>query len=835
MLTIEPIGSSAEQVRYYAQLGRGDHRHEYYSEGRRPGRWWGKGAEKLGLTGDVSEDVFKRVLQGKSIDGAQILIRPPADPTKERRSGWDLTWSAPKSVSCAWSQGDEQLRAEIVSRCERALEKSLELFDELCSVTRRGHGGSRQERAGLVAALFRHDTARPVSGDVPGEIQKPDPNLHWHLVLANYTTRGDGSVGAFFGGEMYRRGMKLALGTLFRVAVAQEMRAMGLESYRPEKEGGRGEKARHFELTAVPKKLLEEMSKRRRAIEKWLQKNGLSGWRASQKGTLATREKKAAFTQAELDSEWRAQGAKHGFTLETLLKAKKHLEPVNREEESKHALQNAVQQLSREKSRFSWLELLRVTAEHAQTRGLSISDVRHVVRDALTHSPELVRLKEVDGERNWTTRENLEIEKRMLRTAARLNKRTAHAASYRSVAEVLQDYPTMREEQRAALRHMCAGSDLAVVNGISGSGKSYALKAAKEVWQKQGYSVIGTALAANTAERLEEDSGIQSIYCHKLLQAIEVGKVKIDESNILLVEEAGMISTRLMDRLIQLAEEGGGKIVLSGDVTQLAPIEAGAPMAAIGLREGMAELNEIIRQKRPADRQLVRDLRAGRAGKVILDLFQRDLLHVARCRDDAIDRLASDWAERAIRKGALWDSAILVGKNMDAREVNAKCQAARLNAGELSREKLAVGDYDFYVGDIVQATRNYHPLLIRNGMRGTVTAVVDQHTVRVRFQDGWQVDVDASEYEHLSLGYAQTVHKLQGASVAYSYYLLDETMTDRESAYVGGSRHKDEARFYTDQVTGAENLQQAARLLERSRAHDLAVEHELPEQTLEMG
>ena len=139
----------------------------------------------------------------------------------------------------------------------------LDTLDDLCSVGRRGHNGSRLERVGLVGTTFLHFTARPVAGDAPNEIKKPDPQIHFHSVLINMATRdSDDTVGALYGSELFKRGMKIALGTLFRVEVGREMREAGFETYRPEKKNSRGQKEVQFELSAVPPSLLKEMSKR---------------------------------------------------------------------------------------------------------------------------------------------------------------------------------------------------------------------------------------------------------------------------------------------------------------------------------------------------------------------------------------------------------------------------------------------------------------------------------------------------------------------------------------------------------------------------------------------
>ena len=345
--------------------------------------------------------------------------------------------------------------------------------------------------------------------------------------------------------------------------------------------------------------------------------------------------------------------------------------------------------------------------------------------------------------------------------------------------------------------------------------------------------MLGTALAANKAEHFEEETGIRSIYCDKLFRAIERGEETIDETKIVVVEEAGMLGTRMIDRLIQLAEDGGGKIVLTGAYDQLQPIDCGAPFRVICEREGVAQLEEITRQESEQDREMVYDLRAGRSAKVLHDLIERELLYIGPHRDATVEQLVSDWSRRAIEEGELSESLILTGTNAAVREINSACQEARAKAGELGLEKLETEDYDFRTGDLVMATGNHHPLMIRNGMVGTVTEVIDETTLRVRFRKGCQVEIDVTEFTHLSLGYAASVHKYQGQTGDYAFFLADENMTDREQAYVAGSRHRKEARFYSDCLSGGETIEELEWLMERSRQKDLAIEH-IQEQTLEM-
>ena len=149
MLTIDAMGHGRGD--YYTHLAAEDY---YLKGGEPPGRWYGQGAADLELDGPVGEEVFGRLLEGFSPDGREKLVRNAGQ--ENRQPGWDLTFSAPKSVSVLWSQGDEATRKEIEAAQKAAVEAALAYLEEEASWTRRGHNGTERERARLVVATFEH-------------------------------------------------------------------------------------------------------------------------------------------------------------------------------------------------------------------------------------------------------------------------------------------------------------------------------------------------------------------------------------------------------------------------------------------------------------------------------------------------------------------------------------------------------------------------------------------------------------------------------------------------------------------------------------------------------
>lgn len=423
MLTLRAIGSSNQEVNYYAKLGAAE-QHDYYAHDR-PGAWWGRGAEKLGLAGEVAPHVFGNLLRGFAPDGATKIVRNAGETS--RRAAFDLTFSCPKSVSVAWAQADAALRRKIEACLERALQAVLAYFARECGVTRRGYGTHLVEQAGLIAAIFRHDTSRPVQGMLP------DPNLHLHVVLTNATVREDGTTGTLDARPLYRKNMMMALGALYRAEVSMQLAALGLALHRPRKPN-RDERVSWFELDAVPESLLATMSKRRREIQQHLAAQGLSGAIAAERAALATRSQKTVHTRVELDAAWQAAGRAHGFTREDLQAALGR--GVAKRDTAQNCFERAVARITAERAHFSEPDVTRFAAEEAQGCGVGATEIVNVVKAELSRRQDLVRLKDVLGEPRYTTRAMLALERRLVERATQIHNRSRLAVSFAGVQEV---------------------------------------------------------------------------------------------------------------------------------------------------------------------------------------------------------------------------------------------------------------------------------------------------------------------------------------------------------------------------------------------------------------
>lgn len=799
MLSISAMANG--QDNYYLSLAREDY---YLAGGEPPGQWAGSGAALLRLTGDVRAEQLTPLFEGFAPPevgtGRPKLVFNAG--TDDRQPGWDLTFSAPKSVSVFWAQADAAGRAEVQAAQAAAVNAALGYLDEECGWTRRGKGGVAVERCGLVTALFEHGTSRA-----------QDPNLHTHALVLNVGVRADGTTGTVLSRPFYEA--KMAAGAVYRAELAHQLQLrLGLEC--------RAEKT-WFELANVPQAALDAFSTRRAEIEASLNGSGRSGSRAAEYAALDTRTAKECRPRADLFHDWLAAGRNVGFGPDQARdlggRVRPDADPAAR---LRAVLAESAATLADSLGHFTERALLRRTAEAVQAAGVPVAAVRAAVKDYLHHSPDLVRLGDRDRTPHYTTADLYAVEQDLLKLAEAGHGRRHHDLPGRTVEDTRAAFPRLNAEQTGALRHLArGGGTIRVVGGLAGTGKTTLLNAARDAWERDGRTVVGAALAGKAAQGLQDGAKIASETVHRRLLDLDAGRLTLDPKTVLVVDEAGMVGTRLLARLAEHARKADALLVLVGDHRQLQSVDAGGAFKALGDRLGRAELTRITRQTERWARDAVRQVAEGDAAAALRTFADRGLLTVCDDRFAAARQIAADWG----RVGAAAPERHLVfaGENRDAALLNRLCQAERAARGFLHGPGVDVGGDHYRAGDRVLFTRNSKLVGVKNGGLGTVTGVSPAtQSLRVRLDGGAAVHVPLSEYAHLRLGYAVTTHKGQGVTVDHAYVLAGGAMTDRELSYVQLSRARHTTRVYADRAEAGTDLADLARAMTKSRQHTLA-------------
>ncbi|RCS22795.1 Ti-type conjugative transfer relaxase TraA [Phyllobacterium salinisoli] len=462
------------------------------------------------------------------------------------------------------------------------------------------------------------------------------------------------------------------------------------------------------------------------------------------------------------------------------------------------------------------------------------------IRARLMASNELVTLKpqEIDADTGkasrpaiFTMREILRIEYDMALSAEVLSKRKGFGVASRNVTAAIRrvemadpDRPfKLDTEQVHAVRHVTGDSAIAAVVGLAGAGKSTLLAAARVAWEGEGRRVIGAALAGKAAEGLEGSSGIKSRTLASWELAWAGAHELLNRGDVLVVDEAGMVSSRQMARVVKAAEEVGAKVVLVGDAMQLQPIQAGAAFRAISERVGFAELAGVRRQREQWARDASRLFARGRVKEGLDAYATHGRLVEAETREEIIERIVSDWTdarrqaiEKTVLEGAVRrlrgdELLVLAHTNDDVRKLNMSLRRVMHNEGALTdaREfQTARGGREFAVGDRIiflenarflePRARRLGPQYVKNGMLGTVVSTGEKRRdplLSVRLDNGREVVLSADSYANVDHGYAATIHKSQGATVDRTF-VLATGMMDQHLTYVSMTRHRDRADLY---------------------------------------
>jgi conjugative relaxase-like TrwC/TraI family protein len=781
---------------------------EYYTGAKEaPGHWVGRGAERLGLNGEVDPGALGDVLRGRDPRLGIPLTRAQGAPNVP---GFDATFCAPKSVSLLYSLGDPTTSNEVRNAHDAAVSGSLRLLESVAARARRGKAGADQiEADGFVAAAFRHRTSRA-----------GDPHLHTHVVIANVVhAPSDGRWSALDARPLY--GWAKTAGYLYESQLRTELtRRVGVE-WGTVHNG-------IADVAGIPSEVLRAFSQRRQEIEARLARIGESGARAAQFAAYATRPaKEAGMIPEGSPGEWRKRARSHGFEPRELAALLDRARPVEQPAPGSDAAKALFIQLAgltgltSHDATFGRREVLRALAE-ALPLGADVDAICGLA-DAFLGSRYVVPLREASGlrtadvirrrdgvtvatqadEARWTTREILDVEDRLVQAAVLRRRDGVGTVEPSYVKAALDTLGSLtREQTRLVQRLTRSGAGVEVVEGAAGTGKTFALAAARQAWQASGYQVIGCSLAARAALQLQEGSGIPSMTIDRLLSELDrAQRAALGSDNVVVVDEAAIVGTRKLARLLDHAQAARAKVVLVGDHHQLPEIDAGGAFAGLASRLGSIKLNENRRQRAVWERRALARLRAGAIDRALRAYQHHGRVHLEPDLNTACRRLVSDWVQ-ARRAGG--SHAMLAQQHRDVEELNRLAREHLRAEGQLASHDKVIRGKAFAVGDEILATRNAYDLGILNGTRATITRI-DEHrgTVWARTPDGAPIEFPP-QYTlagNLTHGYATTVHKAQGTTVHNSFVLVRDTI-DRESAYSGLSRGSASNALYLADVGG---------------------------------
>jgi conjugative relaxase-like TrwC/TraI family protein len=778
---------------------------DYYAgRGESPGVWVGGGAADLELEGVVEDGQLGRLIGGRHPRTAVELRNPapkrvitveriePAtgDLRRERKTlspvaGYDLVFSPPKSVSLLHALGNDEVRHGVNQAHLAAWQAALAYLEREACVIRRGKNGLIREcGAGFVAAAYQHRTSR-----------SQDPHLHTHVIVANMTkSPSDGEWRALDGVPILKH-YRLAAGYLYQAQLRFELtRSLGLEWCEPEHGMA--------EIAGVRDGVLEAFSQRRAQVLDHLERTERSGFYAAKVAALETRDRKEPIDLPRLRLEWQARAAEHGLgrrDLKRLLgRAVEH--ELDRDRVTEIATQLAGPDgLTAKRSTFGSADAVMAWAQ-AHPQGAPSERVLALV-DRFIENAEIATVEhpKVGRPARFSTEELLRHERVGLKIATRTEARRVPTVSQETVEQVVRGHERLSREQAAMVRAIAASRDRVVcVVGHAGAGKTSALAALADAFQREGLVAIGAAPSGVAAANLGAETGLPTGTLHRLLGEAK-GQGGLPPGCLVVVDEAGMADTRTLTRLLWQTEYAHGKLVLVGDPSQLPAVGPGGLYAAIVERTGAIELTENRRQRDQLERRALALLRAGHSRDYLAYAARQGRLDVADTRAEAKARLLADWWQAARRD--LGGSVMVAYRRADIAELNSAARTLLDQEGKLGRDRLQLDNgAELAAGDRVLCTRNDRRLEIANGSRGTVIEVDRGERSVVVELDGKRRIALPTRYldgGHVTHAYALTGHKTQGLTVEHAFVLADDQRALKEWGYVTLSRAREQTRLYT--------------------------------------
>jgi conjugative relaxase-like TrwC/TraI family protein len=664
----------------------------YYSQddGLENSQWQGQFASYQGLQGTITRDQWKQSCQGETPNGKQLRRKQT-----NSRAGWDLTLSASKSASlkALVHQDNRVLEAH-----RKAVLATVEYIEKNCiyaQIKDQGNLKREQTQQGQFA-LFEHDDNR-----------KQEPQLHTHIVILNQTLCKDGKTRTLDSRELFNQ--KKTIGAYYDHHLAHSLKEQGFEL--------QWTSDHTFEIKGYQPEQLEAFSSRRQQIREHLQKQNIVLEQATeQQKTIACLESRPIKTHKlePIDRErqrdrWQQECNQLGIihpqprlNLNQLFQLNPHPGSLNQ------IIQDGIETATTYTVAVPRQKLLQECLRHGQAHYSPLE-----INQALDQYPELITTQ--DG--RLTTQKALDREQYILDTANQTQNTQPPLSTPQNIQRTAQEC-NLNEGQTQGLEHIATSQDfITLVQGNAGAGKTYTLKAFRDcLLETQCDQLKGLAPSAAAAQTLTQEANIESMTVDRyLLASSEIQQ----QGKILIVDEAGMLSSQQMERLIRKAQEQQTRLILVGDTKQLSAIEAGAPFRLLQSRSDLktVTIEQNLRQRVPHLFDAANLAAQHRTNEALTRLDRSDCIQEISDPAERNQSVVKQYLARDPREQA--QTLILCDTNQDRRDITAQIRAAYLQSDRLgqdaqtiqilypkSLDKQATAQaYHYSIGDVIRFQR----------------------------------------------------------------------------------------------------------------------------------
>lgn len=885
MISIKKLDSLAyyDEIKDTNELKSYEDLDELYSEKR--GFWY----DKDGIFDGIIEDgeIIQQVKKGQTSSlnlfcqgynpktGAVLVDPKSAGPT--RRPGYDFTQSAPKWVSVLYSQADEQKRAIIEEIIKKSAKAGVDALNTYGGMTRSGKAGIEFVKSSYAAALYMDFTARPTIDSATGA-EQIDPQLHCHTIIPNVSACLDGKFRAVDGPTMMK--LQVVMAETFHATMADEFRKLGFELKN---------ELVAFDSEEVPDVVKEAFSRRREQVKEALEQMGYDrsdreqARKIEQLAVVEGRARHSIQSKEDIEQQWKERGIALSFTS-------KDVDRIFSEaaQRRKRALARPDQDIlndapTPETTKKSWEskepeppvpgapikdEDVRAILDHLLETESVVSDAKFRT-SALgyytgANAPADINAA-VDKTLNFyarslekigpismiTTQEMIDIEREMVDIAITY-KRPNHfdekiidkeIAAFK--ARVAAEGKTMSAQQEESVRFLASNVDGVVsIQGRAGSGKSFTLGALRSIAGACDWQIVGTSLSWAASRNLADEGKLDNAAAiADFVHRIQSGKLSLDDRTVIVVDEAGIVGSRDMHKILRAAKEAGSVVVLTGDPLQIASVSAGGAFRTILTEKekisgnAYRELNEVRRQKADWDKEAGLKLSAGNAAEAIHDYMlngrevraENDFgrIRIETTQERARNLMFAEYMED--RRKHPQDSRLMIAKtNADVDSLNLMIHSALQQSGELgedtpietlkrkgkSKTKMTS---NFATGDLIQFRRKSNELTSEDGEEVQVYNRTRAKILEIN-GSGREVELVAQLYSgdklsdtvirisnkdfrdgylEIEQAHCMTSESAQGQTYDRSF-VMGGAQFDRSRAYVISTRHREDLKIYID-------------------------------------
>jgi len=746
MLTIFAIKDAKQAAKYYED---DNYYHRGSIEAIAATHWFGKGAEILGLSDYVDPARFAELLEGQ-IDKNTQLSRVRHDEGVAHKPGYDLTFSAPKSVSILAEIGQDY---RIHEAHDRAVNTALKYLESRGSRYRQTIDSLTEtyKSDNLTIAKFRHDTSRSVEGEV-------DCQLHTHCVVLNATFCEDGKWRSLSEKPLFD--FKMTGGMIYRAELAKELKALGYKIEKTREDG-------LFEIAGFTREQIEEFSQRRVKILEVMKEFGLFGPEAAQAMALMGREGKQPIDRDKLHGVWAERAREAGINLDGLIQESLRLEKrikqgsyqsknLDTKVLSDRSLGYAIQHLGERESVFKEQDVIKTALQYS-LGDVGIEDIHQAIERSkeAKHLVHLGQHKDLDI---YTSSQVLEKERRIVEIMRNGLNEVDAIVSKEAMALYLEDVIRRAPEggkptncQLKAIDFVGTSTNRIIgVQGYAGTGKTTMLNAICRLAEASDYQIRGASPGASAADVLRGETGIKTETLSSLLLELEKEKHRKDfdllldherpqKPEIIILDEASMASTHQMLALLEHVESLNKILFLVGDRYQLPSVEAGSPY---GLMQDadmpFVTMEQVVRQEALDLKAAVNETIAGNVGYAFEAISSEEFIqrnsdgealwspesriHEISNKDDRLKAISEDYLN--LEAKGRDETIVLLGSNEDRQTVNSAIREGLKFQGVISgieaeclilkpKDMTAIERthiFNYEVGDIVRFNKAYRSL-----------------------------------------------------------------------------------------------------------------------------